>query len=76
MKCLANPVGVTPEIENSPDDGDIILECVIYCIGEALGKQAIITKDLRVNTRISARESMSENRELKKYSPIPSACNS
>jgi hypothetical protein len=37
---------VTPEVENSPDNGKIILKGVIHGIGESLRQEAVIAKDL------------------------------
>ena len=41
-----------PEIQDSPDDSNVLVECVVDGVGEALRQQTVIAEDLRVDACI------------------------
>lgn len=52
IECLTNPVWVTPEVENSPDDCQVPLDRVVHGIGETLGQETVVAKDPLMDTGI------------------------
>jgi len=63
-----------PEIKNSPDDCQVVFKPVAHGIWEPFGQEAVVSKELRMDTRVKRKGvNVGKQGVKKKYSPTPSA---